>query len=135
VRYVAPAVSAVGISSTVEMSEDVDVVGARSVMTWEESSKLRYAEGIGGLETAQERVVDVGRVGGADAVGGDNPGVDAGAVAVPDFDHGVGDRVAGCHVNDLGVKYQFDTFLILDYVLADVFSADIWSLLVSDRLS
>jgi len=118
------------------MSEDVDVVRARSIMTWEESGELCYAEGIGGLETAQERLVDVGRVRGADAVGGgDDPGVDAGAVAVPDFDHGVSDGVAGCHVNDLGVKYQFDTFLVLDYVLADVFSADIWSLLVCDRLS
>lgn len=135
-RYVAPAVSAIGISSAVEMSEDVDVVRARSIMTWEESSELRHAEGIGGLETAQKRVVDVGWVGGADAVGGgDNSGVDAGAVAVPDFDHGVGDGVAGCHVNELGVEYQFDTFLILDNLLADVFSADIWSLLVSDRLS
>ena len=86
------------------MSQDVDVRCARGVVAWEEGGELSYALGVCGLETAQEGGVYVCGVGGVAVAGGDDARVDAGAVAVPDFDDGVWDGVTGRDVDDLGVE-------------------------------
>jgi hypothetical protein len=48
---------------------------------------------------------------------------------VPDLDHSIGDRIACCDVDDLGVEDELYTFFIFDDILANIFSGDvIWIL-------
>lgn len=44
---------------------------------------------------------------------------------MPDLDHGVGDRIAGGHINDLGVEEELDALLVFCGIIAHVFTTDI----------
>jgi hypothetical protein len=52
--------------------------------------------------------------------------VDTRGVALPDFNHCIGDWITGCHIKDLGIKDQLDTLLIFNDVFRDVFARDIY---------
>jgi hypothetical protein len=99
-------------------------------VAWEESSKFRNPLIVSWLQASEESVIDVCWVCGPDAIAaGDNARVDTSGVAMPDLDHCVCDWIAGVHVDDLGVEDEFDTFLVLSDVFADIFSRDpVWAL-------
>lgn len=99
-------------------------------MPREQSSELRYAFIIGGLEAAEEGVVDVGRVARVAVSGCYDAGVDASAIASPNFDHGARDGVTGFHVDDLGVEDEFHALLGFGEILADIFPSYIWKVLM-----
>lgn len=48
---------------------------------------------------------------------------------MPDLDHGICDRIASSHIDDLSVEDELHTFLILNRVLTNVFAIDVvWTL-------
>lgn len=75
-------VGAVAEDGAVEVSEDVDVGSAAGVVTREDGGKLGNTVVLGGLETTEEGIVDVGSIGGVTVAACDNSGVDTGGVAV-----------------------------------------------------
>lgn len=130
VRDIATCIGAVLELGAVEVDHDMSVSCATSIVPWEESGELSDTIGVGGLETAEEGVVQVRGIQGTDSISaGDNAGVDTGGVAVPDFEDGVGDGLAGLDVENLGVENHGNTFLVFADVLTDEFPLDpVWSL-------
>lgn len=107
------------------------MVRAAHIVSWEQRIELRNPFVVGRLQTTEERRVDVRDVEDVAVSLRHDPGVHAGAVAVPDLEHGVGDGVAGRHVDYLGVEDEVDAYLGLGDVFADVFSGDVWGINVS----
>lgn len=75
-------VGSVGVRGAVEVRKNVDVVRTACVMTREEGGKLSDSGGIGGLQTSEESLIDVGGVGALAIAVSDNTGVDTGGVTV-----------------------------------------------------
>lgn len=74
------------------------------------------------LETTKESGVDIGSIRRIAITRSNNNRVDTSGVAVPDLNHSVRIRITGRHVDNLGVKYEFYTLLILNYIFADIFA-------------
>lgn len=125
VADVSTSIGTVLVLSAVEVGEDVDVSGTRSVVAGEEGQELSHTLLVSRLKTAQESVVEVGCVAAVTVTGCDDSRVNTGGVAVPDLDHRIWDRLAGCNVDDLGVENEVDTFLCLTDVLPDILSSNI----------
>lgn len=119
-------IGTISIGSPVEVNEDVDMVGARGVVTREESLELCDSFIIGGLETSEEGGVDVSSISGISISSGDNTTVNTSGVAGPDFDHSVGDGVAGGHVNYLGVEDEVNALLVFGIVCSDILARDVY---------
>ena len=144
---IAATIRSVVVDGAIKVGKDVDVVCPRSVMAWEQGGELSNSEivcrvlAVGtlkclagdlglrvtcGLQTTQKSLIDVCTVLGTISIArSDDARVDASGVAVPDLNHGIRNRVAGVHVNDLGVKNQLHPSLILDNVFSHILSAHI----------
>lgn len=122
---VSSSIGTVLIGSSVEMGEDVEVGGSAGVMTWEEGGKLCDSLVRGWLKLSHEGGVQVAEVGRVSVTAGDNTRVNTGGVACPDLDDSVGDWVTGCHIDDLGIKDELDTLLVLTGILTDILSSDV----------
>lgn len=96
-----------------------------AVVAWEDTLERGAAVCVGGLETAEEGVVEVGEIVFVAVAGADDAAVDAGCVAVPEIPHEVFDGLAGGNIEELGVDYDVDSRLGFDDVGADVFTGDI----------
>lgn len=83
------------------------------------------ALGIGSSDTAEESRVDIDAVRAVTVSRGDNTGVNAGGVAVPEVDVDVWNRLAGVDVDDLDVHGHGHTLLSLGNVLTDEFTGDV----------
>lgn len=125
VGNVSSSVGTVLIGGSVEVGEDVEVGGSAGVVTWEKGGELCDSLVRGWLKLSQEGGVQVAEVGRVSVTAGDNTRVDTGGVACPDLDHSVGDWVTGGHVDDLGVKDELDTLLVLAGILTDILSSDV----------
>lgn len=78
------------------------------------------------LESTEHGVVSVGGIFATDAVSiRDNATIDAGTVAVPDFDQGVVHGLTGCHIDDLSVEDKLNALLAISDIGADILSSDI----------
>ena len=95
-------------------------------MTREDGFELSDTFGISWLQTAEEGSVDVGGIGGITVSLGNDSTVYTSGVAVPDFNHGVGDGVAGGHVDNLSVKNEFDSLFFFDNVCANILARDVY---------
>lgn len=107
------------------MDHDVDVSGAAGIMSREDGFELRDSIGIGLLDAAKPRVVDVGLVRGVSVPAGNYAAVYTGRVAVPHLDVDVSNGLAGIDVDYLVVDYGVDTGLVLDDVLTDILAPDV----------
>ena len=80
---------------------------------------------VGGGDTAEERLVQVGRVGALAVSRGNNARVHARRVAVPKVNVDVGNRLASVDIDDLDVHGEGHALLRLGDVLANVLARDI----------
>lgn len=115
------------------VDEDVDVVGTREVVTGEDGLELRDAVLVRLLDAAEPGRVNVVDVGLVAVAAGYDAGVYTRGVAVPHFDVDVGDGLARVDVDDLVVEDCVDAGLLLDDVLADVFTTNICFHVLGDR--
>lgn len=108
------------------VGQDVDVSGTAGIMPWEDGFKLHDAVGVGLLDSTEESGVEVGLVVRIAVARGGHARVDTSRVAVPGVDVDGGNWRAGGGVDELDVKVQWNTSLVLAYVIADEFTYD-WS--------
>lgn len=128
---VVAAEGAVGVEGGVGVDHDVDVGGTAGVVAGEDGLELGDAVRVGLLDAAEPGVVDVGLVGAVAVSAGHDARVDTGGIAVPHLEVDVGDGLAGVDVNDLVVEDDVDTLLLLDEVAADIFTSDVYTVLVT----
>ena len=104
------------------MRHDVDVSRASSVMSRDQGLYSNDSKFVGGLDTTQEGVVDVGGIGAIPIAVGADARVDSCAIAMPKL--GVDRRhwLACIDVNHLEIECKWDTFLIFNDVVANVFT-------------
>lgn len=123
----------VALLGCVGVHQDVDVGCSSSVVAGEDGRELRDAIVVRLLDAAQECRVEVGRISRVAVALGHDARVDARGVAVPDFNVDVRDWVAGIYVNDLIVKKDVDSRLVLGDIFADIFAADIYTRLAHTK--
>lgn len=99
--------------------------GAAGVVAREEGVEGGDALLVGGLQAAEEGLVEHRGVLRVAVAGVGCPGVDARGVAAEDLEVGADDGLAGLHVDDLEVVVHGDALLVVDEVLADVFTGDV----------
>ena len=78
------------------------------------------------IDATAESVVPVAGISNVSIALGDNAGVDAGGVCLPEVDVESGNGLAGVHVNDLEVDIKGNTLLIFNDVVTDQFSIDVY---------
>lgn len=121
----------IGKERGVCVHHDVDVGGTAGVVAREDGLELCNAIGVGLLDSSEEGVVEVRLVIRVAVAVRNDAGVDAGAVAVPDFDVHVGDGLACVDINDLVIEGDVDTWLRICNVLPNELAADIYTKLVN----
>lgn len=93
-------------------------------LAWEDGVELNDTIRVCLLDATQEGGVYVGGIVCVAVSGGDDAGVDACTVAVPDIPVQTGDRFACFDVDKLAVKDDGDTRLPFSHVGANVFAFD-----------
>lgn len=89
------------------------VSSSAGVMAREDGLELHDTVGRGGLDATVECLFGVGLVGAVSVAVGDDAGVDACGVGVPDLDVGVGDGLAGLDVEYLHVEVEREAGLFV----------------------
>lgn len=107
------------------VQDGVDVDGAAGVVAREEGVEGGDALLVGGLEAAEEGLVEDRGVLRVAVAGVGGSGVDSGRVAAEDLEVGADDGLAGVHVDDLEVVVDGDALLVVDEVLTDVLAGDV----------
>lgn len=97
---------------------------ATCVVAWEQSVELYDTTLVSLADTAKEGVVEVGLITAIAIAVGNDTRVDTGGVAVPQLEVDRGDRLAGVDVDDLDVKVQRNTLLLLGYVFTNELALD-----------
>jgi hypothetical protein len=127
---VVSAESLVGLESGVGVGHDVDVGGSAGVVTGEDGLELGNTITVGLLDASEPGVVDVGLVRAITVAACDNTGVNTSGIAVPHLQVQIRNRLASLDINDLVVKDQVNSLLVLDEVLTDVLASDVYLVLV-----
>lgn len=107
------------------VSEDMNVVCTRGVVSGDDRDELEHTILIGGLDTAKECLVEVGGIGGIAVAAGCNTRIDTGCVAVPEVQGNILQGLTGVGVDNLDIQVQRDALLILGDVLAEQLSDDV----------
>lgn len=116
--------------SSVGMSEKVNVGGAAGVVAWEEGLKLCNTIFVGLLDTTAKGVVDVGLVVDVSVTLVVHTSIDTGGVAVPDIEIQLWYRLACLNVDDLVVKDEVNTLLVLLEVATNGLTTNVFDSLV-----
>ena len=115
----------VGVDSGIErVRHDVDMGGAAGVVAREQGIELDDTVLVGLGDAAEEGLVDVGRIVGVAIAAGNDTRVNTSRVAVPELEVDLGDGLAGVDVDDLDVKVQRHSLLVLGDVAADQLALD-----------
>lgn len=94
-------------------------------MTREDRVELNDSIIIGLLDATESSVVQVGSIVRVAIAIGLHTRVDTGGVAAPDIGPDSDERLAGVHVDELDVRHEGDTDLILGEVGADILAQDV----------
>jgi hypothetical protein len=105
----------------------VDVGSTAGVVTGEDGLELCNAIGVGLLDSSQEGVVEIRLVTRVTIAVRKDTRVDAGAVAVPNFDIHVRDGLACVDIDDLIIEGDVDTWLGICDVFPDELATDIYT--------
>lgn len=89
------------------------------VVTGDNSLKGSNTLGISSSDTAKESSVQIRFIGRITVAVGDDTGIDAGRIAVPEVEVDVGHGLAGVDIDDLDIHSHGHTDLVLSHVLAD----------------
>lgn len=116
---------AVLTNGCVLVQNGVDVDGTAGVVAREEGVEGGDALLVGGLQAAEEGLVEHRRVLCVAVAGVGCSRVDAGGVAAEDLEVGADDGLAGLQVDDLEVVVDGDTLLVVDEILTDVLAGDV----------
>lgn len=115
----------VWLDGDVQMGDHVVMGCAAGIMAREDRLELDDAVGIRFLDTTKEGRVEIGGIVSVAIACCDEAGVYAGAVAVPDVPPKIGDRFAGCNVDELSFDDDGYAGLVFRNVGADVFAEHI----------
>lgn len=138
--------SVVGQYGSVQVCDHVVVSGAARVVAGEDTFELYNAVAVGLGNTAEECRIVVGQVVSVTIASSNKPRVDAGSVTVPDIPGSFGlekytrrktldsipvealDRLASLNIDELSLKNDRNTGLVLAEVGTNVFALDpVWS--------
>lgn len=122
------------MNGDVRMRNDVDVVRAAAVMTWENSRQTRNTILIRLLNTAQRSAIHVTVVKEVSVSFVDDTGVHAGGVGVPQIPPHPCDRLAGDVVNKPSLDDNRDTGFVFPHVFPDELAADIVRAIITVRV-
>lgn len=115
----------VGVDSGIErVRHDVDMGSAAGVVTRECGVELYDTVLVSLGNAAEEGLVEVGFIAGVAIAAGNDARVNTSRVAVPELEVNLGNRLAGVDVDNLDVKVQRHSLLILGNVAADQLALD-----------